>query len=62
MKLIPSLLAAAALAATASVQAQVKWDLPAAYPAANFHSVNLQRRRSSVRCRAGRRRSARSCW
>jgi TRAP-type C4-dicarboxylate transport system substrate-binding protein len=42
MKLIPSLLAAAALAATASVQAQVKWDLPAAYPAANFHSVNLQ--------------------
>jgi TRAP-type transport system periplasmic protein len=42
MKLIPSLLAAAALAATAAVQAQVKWDLPAAYPATNFHSVNLQ--------------------
>jgi TRAP-type C4-dicarboxylate transport system substrate-binding protein len=41
MKLIPSLLAAAAFAATAAVQAQVKWDLPAAYPATNFHSENL---------------------
>src|SRR5512139_3149900 len=42
MKLLPSLLAAATLAATAAAQAQVKWDLPAAYPATNFHSVNLQ--------------------
>ena len=25
-----------------TVQAQTKWDLPAAYPATNFHSVNLQ--------------------
>jgi TRAP-type C4-dicarboxylate transport system substrate-binding protein len=25
-----------------TVHAQIKWDLPAAYPAANFHSVNLQ--------------------
>jgi TRAP-type C4-dicarboxylate transport system substrate-binding protein len=39
------LLAASALAALAAAplaQAQVKWDLPAAYPATNFHSVNLQ--------------------
>ena len=42
MKLLPSLLAAAALLATTVAQAQTKWDLPAAYPATNFHTVNLQ--------------------
>jgi TRAP-type C4-dicarboxylate transport system substrate-binding protein len=43
MKLnLPLLTAAAALALSATVQAQTKWDLPAAYPATNFHSVNLQ--------------------
>jgi len=36
------LLAAAALLALAvSAQAQTKWDLPAAYPATNFHTENL---------------------
>ena len=36
------LLTASALAfATLSAQAQTKWDLPAAYPATNFHSENL---------------------
>jgi TRAP-type C4-dicarboxylate transport system substrate-binding protein len=34
-------LAAAALALGTSSFAQTKWDLPAAYPATNFHSVNL---------------------
>jgi TRAP-type transport system periplasmic protein len=34
--------AAALLLAAGAAQAQVKWDLPAAYPATNFHSVNLQ--------------------
>ena len=34
--------AAGALALSAAAQAQTKWDLPAAYPATNFHSVNLQ--------------------
>ncbi|MEI8266857.1 MAG: TRAP transporter substrate-binding protein [Betaproteobacteria bacterium] len=34
--------AAGALALSFNVQAQTKWDLPAAYPATNFHSVNLQ--------------------
>ena len=29
------------LAFTATSQAQTKWDLPAAYPATNFHTVNL---------------------
>jgi TRAP-type transport system periplasmic protein len=43
MKLLhPVLLAAAASALALSAQAQTKWDLPAAYPATNFHSVNLQ--------------------
>ncbi|MFN7120977.1 MAG: TRAP transporter substrate-binding protein [Hydrogenophaga sp.] len=31
----------AALVLGSAAQAQTKWDLPAAYPAANFHSVNL---------------------
>ena len=43
MKLLPTLLTAAALLAATAVQAQTKWDLPAAYPATNFHSENLQR-------------------
>ena len=30
-----------ALGGIASVQAQTKWDLPAAYPANNFHTENL---------------------
>ena len=35
------LLPLAAFALAATVQAQTKWDLPAAYPAGNFHSENL---------------------
>jgi TRAP-type C4-dicarboxylate transport system substrate-binding protein len=42
MKLLPRLLATAALLAITTAQAQTKWDLPAAYPATNFHTVNLQ--------------------
>ncbi|MDP3085786.1 MAG: TRAP transporter substrate-binding protein DctP, partial [Rubrivivax sp.] len=42
MKFTRSLLTlAGALALASAAQAQVKWDLPAAYPAGNFHSVNL---------------------
>jgi TRAP-type transport system periplasmic protein len=41
MKLLPALLATAALAAASAAQAQLKWDLPAAYPATNFHTENL---------------------
>jgi TRAP-type transport system periplasmic protein len=37
-----------ALCCAAGAQAQVKWDLPAAYPAANFHSVNLAEFASDV--------------
>jgi hypothetical protein len=36
------LTAAAALALSFNAQSQTKWDLPAAYPATNFHTVNLQ--------------------
>ena len=31
----------AALAMSSAALAQTKWDLPAAYPATNFHTVNL---------------------
>ena len=34
-------LTGSALLFAAAAQAQTKWDLPAAYPATNFHSVNL---------------------
>ncbi len=34
-------LTAAALAFSAQAMAQAKWDLPAAYPASNFHTENL---------------------
>jgi TRAP-type C4-dicarboxylate transport system substrate-binding protein len=37
----PLLSAAAALALCAAAQAQTKWDLPAAYPATNYHTENL---------------------
>jgi TRAP-type C4-dicarboxylate transport system substrate-binding protein len=37
----PLLLAAASWALAVSAQAQTKWDLPAAYPASNFHTENL---------------------
>ena len=37
----PLLLAAASVALAAAAQAQTKWDLPAAYPATNFHTENL---------------------
>jgi TRAP-type C4-dicarboxylate transport system substrate-binding protein len=35
-------LAASALALSVPSFAQTKWDLPAAYPASNFHTVNIQ--------------------
>ena len=41
MKLKFAFLAGALALAAAQVSAQTKWDLPAAYPAANFHTENL---------------------
>ena len=41
MKFKFALIAAVALSLGASAMAQTKWDLPAAYPASNFHSENL---------------------
>ncbi len=38
---LKSIVAATALLAALGAQAQVKWDLPAAYPATNFHTENL---------------------
>ena len=37
----PFTLAVVAFIAAAGAMAQTKWDLPAAYPATNFHSINL---------------------
>jgi TRAP-type transport system periplasmic protein len=43
------------LCAAAAVPAQTRWDLPAAYPADNFHSVNLRQFAADVdRATAGR--------
>ena len=39
--LASALVTGATLTASVSAQAQTKWDLPAAYPAANFHCENL---------------------
>ena len=39
--LLPAVLTAATLLLAGAAQAQLKWDLPAAYPATNFHSVTL---------------------
>jgi TRAP-type C4-dicarboxylate transport system substrate-binding protein len=40
-RLFSATLLASAIAMSAAAQAQTKWDLPAAYPATNFHSQNL---------------------
>ncbi len=42
MQFRPILVAAALAAAFGAAQAQTKWDLPTAYPAANFHTENIQ--------------------
>ena len=41
MKVVPVLSAIALGIASSAVPAQTKWDLPAAYPASNFHTENL---------------------
>ena len=41
MKLLYPLLTVALAATTVTAAAQTKWDLPAAYPASNFHTENL---------------------
>ncbi len=42
MKPCHALVAFALAGAVGTAQAQVKWDLPAAYPATNFHTENIQ--------------------
>jgi len=41
MRSIKALLCVCAALLAATANAQTKWDLPAAYPATNFHSINL---------------------
>ncbi len=45
--------ATGALLLAQSALAQTKWDLPAAYPATNFHSVNLQKFADGVKAATG---------
>jgi TRAP-type C4-dicarboxylate transport system substrate-binding protein len=49
MKRRTILAGAAALLIAAPAAAQTKWDLPAAYPATNYHSVNLQKFADAVK-------------
>jgi len=55
MKRFLSLAAAfgTALAFTAPVSAQTKWDMPMGYPATNFHSVNAQKFADAVKAGTG---------
>jgi TRAP-type C4-dicarboxylate transport system substrate-binding protein len=46
-------LAAAAILLAVPAAAQTKWDLPAAYPATNYHSVNLQKFADAVKASSG---------
>ncbi len=48
MKVLSRLAAVALAATTATATAQVKWDLPAAYPATNYHTENLVQFTSDV--------------
>src|SRR5246127_912392 len=41
MKPIQSLAAAVGIGVALSVSAQTKWDMPTAYPPANFHTENI---------------------
>ncbi len=47
------LLATAATLLATPAFAQTKWDLPAAYPATNYHSVNLQKFADAVKTSSG---------
>ncbi len=49
---IAALAVASALAA-GSAMAQTKWDLPAAYPATNFHTINMQKFADAVKAGTG---------
>lgn len=47
------LLATAATLLATPVLAQTKWDMPAAYPATNYHTVNLQKFADAVKANSG---------
>jgi TRAP-type transport system periplasmic protein len=53
MKPLSALFATAALLAATAAQAQTKWDLPAAYPAGNFHTENLVQFAADVASESG---------
>ncbi len=52
-RFFPLALAAGALSLSTAALAQTKWDLPAAYPATNFHTVNLNQFAADVEKASG---------
>lgn len=52
-RFFPIALAASALTLSTAALAQTKWDLPAAYPATNFHTVNLNQFAADVEKASG---------
>jgi TRAP-type C4-dicarboxylate transport system substrate-binding protein len=52
-RFFPIALAASALTLSTATLAQTKWDLPAAYPATNFHTVNLNQFAADVEKASG---------
>jgi TRAP-type C4-dicarboxylate transport system substrate-binding protein len=52
-KILAGAMLVGGLALAAQAQAQTKWDLPAGYPATNFHTVNLQKFADGVKAATG---------
>ncbi len=52
-KILAGTMLVGGLALASQAQAQTKWDLPAGYPATNFHTVNLQKFADGVKAATG---------
>ncbi len=52
-KIIAGMALLGGLALVSQAQAQTKWDLPAGYPATNFHTTNLQKFADGVKAATG---------
>ena len=52
-RILAGAVAATVMAMTTGAIAQTKWDLPAAYPAGNFHTTNLQKFADGVKAASG---------
>ncbi|MGE0658462.1 MAG: TRAP transporter substrate-binding protein [Reyranellaceae bacterium] len=52
-RILAGAVAATVMAMASGAIAQTKWDLPAAYPASNFHTTNLQKFADGVKAASG---------